>query len=95
MMQKIALIVKGHGEVQALPVLLRRMLPQDMEPPADPDAERNPKAWLAQRMPNGYRETLDQAAFSQTLDLVGAKKSRSFLKLMKEVARFLRQKEQP
>ena len=65
----------------------KRGLPPDLAPPKEPDKLKNPKAWLSERMPRGYRETLDQPAFSQTMDLGAAAKSRSFRKLMKEVAR--------
>lgn len=52
--------------------------------PANPDAIRDGKGWLAQQMPNGYSETIDQAAFASRLDVVQAVRSRSFRKFLKE-----------
>jgi hypothetical protein len=60
-------------------------LPRDCLPPKDPDALQNPKAWLSQRMADGYSETRDQAAFTMLMDLGEAESSRSFRKLVKEV----------
>jgi hypothetical protein len=71
----------------------KRGLPPSLAAPDDADALRNPKAWLAQRMPHGYRETLDQPALSQSMDLVAARKSRSFRKFVKEVTRLVRREE--
>lgn len=52
--------------------------------PANPDIIRDGKGWLASRMPNGYSETIDQAAFASKLDIAQAVRSRSFRKFLKE-----------
>ena len=52
----------------------------------DPEIPRNAKGWLGERMEGGvYRETTDQPAFSQLMDLRQAfDRSRSFRKLCQE-----------
>ena len=95
-MRRIATIVEGHGEVEAVPILLRRIarhragLDEDARPPEDPEAVRGAKAWLSARMPPGrpYRETIHQASFSTAIDLDRARSAPSFDKLVRDV-RFL------
>jgi len=51
----------------------------------DPEAPRNAKGWVRERMPEGYGETKDQPAFSQRFDMALAhQRSRSFRKLCAE-----------
>jgi hypothetical protein len=58
--------------------------------PTDPEAIRDAKGWLGERMPpHGYSATLDQPAFSALIDLDQATGARSFEKLNREVRRLL------
>ncbi len=68
-----------------------RGLDQDLAPPPDPEAIRNPKGWLSKRMPvnKAYRETLDQPALTASLDLDAARSSPSFDKLWRDVESLL------
>lgn len=51
----------------------------------DPEIPRNAKGWVRERMPAGYGETTDQAAFSAKFDLnLAHERSRSFRKLCSE-----------
>ncbi len=51
----------------------------------DPEAKRDAKRWMGERMEKGYNPVVDQPAFSAKLDLVQAsEKSRSFRKLCSE-----------
>lgn len=70
----------------------KRGLDAELEPPPDPEAVRDPKRWLTQRMYAGraYRETLDQPALSGTVDLETARTSPSFDKLWRELETLLR-----
>jgi hypothetical protein len=54
---------------------------------AHPSAEtvRNAKGWLDRLMPDGYRETIDQPAFTNQFDLVAARRMDSFDKLVREI----------
>jgi hypothetical protein len=68
----------------------KRGLPHDLEPPTDPEAIRDAKGWLGERMPaHGYSATLDQPAFSALIDLDQAAGARSFERLNREVRRLL------
>jgi Domain of unknown function (DUF4276) len=64
-----------------------RGLADDMEPPADPEAVRDAKGWLARHTPRGftYKPTVDQPALTARFDLEEAYAARSFRKLVKEV----------
>ena len=66
-----------------------RTLPTDLEPPPDPEEVRGAKEWLGSRMAAGYRETIDQPALATALDLVAARRSDSFDKLVRDVSSFL------
>lgn len=66
----------------------RSGLPDDLEPPPDPEAIGSPKAWLDRRM-RGYSETTDQPALTAHLDLDLARAAPSFDKLVREVTRLL------
>jgi hypothetical protein len=66
----------------------RNGLPQDLKPPADPEAVRDAKGWLSARMSRGqsYKPTVDQAALAQAVDLERAQGgARSFRKFVKDV----------
>lgn len=69
-------------------------LPDDLTPPPDPEAIRDAKSWLSDRMrangAPGYRETLDQKVFTAHFDLDAARGARSFAKLYREVGRLIR-----
>jgi hypothetical protein len=67
----------------------RRGLPDDLESPAAPEAVRDAKGWLSQRMPRGYSPTADQPALSELFDLDLARTSPSFAKLVRELTRLL------
>ncbi len=60
--------------------------------PPDPEAVRDAKGWLSERMPPGqpYRETLHQAAFAATFDLAAARSASSFDKLWRDVESLFR-----
>lgn len=68
-------------------------LPDDLTPPPAPEAIRDAKGWLSERMREngapGYRETLDQQIFTRRFDLDAARRTRSFGKLYREVARLV------
>ena len=59
--------------------------------PADPEAVRGAKEWLARRMPPGrkYRPTLHQAALTKLFDLDAARAAPSFDKLWRDVTALL------
>jgi len=69
----------------------RRGLRTDLVRPVDPEAIRDAKGWIRDRMPDGrkYRETLDQPAFSAVFDLSAARSSDSFDKYYREVVRLI------
>jgi hypothetical protein len=70
----------------------KRGLADDMEPPANPEAIRDAKGWLAQNTPRGfsYKPTIDQPALTQVFDLEQAYAARSFRKLVKDVVALAR-----
>ena len=53
----------------------KRGLPPDLEPPTQPEAIRNAKGWLSDRMGQGssYSEVLDQPALAAMMDLTEAR----------------------
>jgi hypothetical protein len=67
----------------------RRGLPSDLEAPATPEAFRDAKGWLGDRMPRGYSPTADQPALTDLFDLERARRSPSFDKLVRELTRLL------
>jgi hypothetical protein len=71
----------------------RRGLPAGLQPPADPEAIRDAKGWLQQRMhPTNrkYSETADQPALTALFDLnVARQRSNSFDKCYREIERLL------
>jgi hypothetical protein len=57
----------------------------------DPEQKRDAKGWMNERMADGYREILDQPAFSACLNLeVAYERSRSFKKLCDDLQRLMR-----
>jgi hypothetical protein len=66
-----------------------RGLPDGLEAPPDPEAVRDAKSWLSDRMTGGrsYAPTRDQAALVSAIDLTLAQRSRSFRKLVRELER--------
>lgn len=68
----------------------QRGLANDAQPPADPEAIRGAKEWLAARMAGAhYSETLDQPAFAALFDLEAARRTDSFDKCFREAQRVL------
>jgi hypothetical protein len=68
-----------------------RGLPHDLDPPADPEAIRGAKEWLGNRMQSGHRyvASLDQPALAARFDLETARRTDSFDKCYREIARLL------
>lgn len=64
-------------------------LPEDLTPPLFPEKIRNAKGWLAEHMPNGYRETIDQPKLTQDFSLSEARRADSFNRLLIKVGRLL------
>lgn len=64
-----------------------RGLPLDLEVPSHPEGIKGAKEWLGHRMADGYTETIDQPALTMLFDLVAARRSDSFDKLVREVGR--------
>jgi hypothetical protein len=69
----------------------RSGLPANLEPPVNPDAIRDAKGWLSQRMQgnSSYVPTLHQAAFASLMDIQQARSSDSFDKLFREMQKLL------
>ncbi len=64
----------------------RRGLPADLTAPEDPEAIRDAKGWLTQRLAGrSYRETIDQPALTAVFDIASARRARSFDKLYRDV----------
>lgn len=59
-------------------------LPPGLVSPADPEEVRNPKRWIEQYFPPGraYKETQDQEAMTQLIDVNLARSSRTFRRLL-------------
>lgn len=68
-------------------------LPDNLEPPPNPEAIRGTKEWLSNRMPPGrsYAETTDQPALTETFDMNAARRSSSFDKCYRDVKSMLEQ----
>lgn len=68
----------------------RRGLPADLASPPDPEAIRDAKGWLADRMGGGsYSETTDQPALTAQFDMNAAGTSDSFDKCRREILKLL------
>ena len=65
----------------------RRGLPEALQPPDSPEAVRDAKGWLSERMTSGrvYAPTRDQAALAQAIDLTLAERAPSFRKFVREL----------
>lgn len=61
-------------------------------PPRDPEAIRDAKRWLTNRMPRGssYKPAADQAALTQCLDIGAARMAPSFDKFCRDVEALIR-----
>lgn len=65
-------------------------LPEDLEPPIQPESVRGAKEWLKQRVRTGaYSPNLDQASLTAAFDLDAARVAPSFDKCYREVIRLL------
>lgn len=68
---------EGWGLAAAESLRGWRGLPDDLEPPRDPQAVRGAKEWLTGRMPGVYSPTADQASLAATIDLRAAQEAAS------------------
>lgn len=59
----------------------RRGLPDDLKQPDAPEAIRDAKGWLGDRMPYGYDPVVDQPSFTEMMDLGMASRNASFRRL--------------
>jgi hypothetical protein len=68
-------------------------LPDNLEPPPDPEAIRGAKEWLSNRMlpGRGYAETTDQPAFAAVFDMDAARRADSFDKCYRDIKSMLEQ----
>jgi hypothetical protein len=73
----------------ALSLRGQRGLPINLEPPTNPETIRNAKGWLAERMAQGYTETLDQVALAAKIDFSQAENAPSFRRFRQRVAELL------
>ena len=62
-----------------------RGLPDDLEPPSDPQSVRAAKEWLTRRMTGAYSPTADQASLADRMDLRAARTASSFDKFCRAV----------
>jgi hypothetical protein len=69
----------------------KRELKNDIHSPRAPEAIRNAKGWLSERMGDNrtYRETRDQPALTALFDLEQARQANSFDKCYREIVRLL------
>lgn len=91
-MPRIACIVEGQGEVQSIPIILRRLaseegvFPAEAVPHPAPEAVRGAKEWLGRQMRRPYSEIADEAAFADQFDLrLARERAPSFDKLWRDV----------
>jgi hypothetical protein len=90
--QHLAVIAKSEFEAWFLAhtssISGHRGLRAELENPADPEAIRDAKGWLADRSDpdSRYREVIDQPALAHHLNLDGARRSPSFDKLYRGLA---------
>lgn len=66
-----------------------RGLPDQLSPPPDPEAIRDAKGWLDDRMQLGYSETVDQPAFTAVFSLDEALTAASYGKLERAIRSLL------
>jgi len=62
-------------------------LPEDLTPPPNPEEVPNPKAWIENHFPAGraYKETQDQEAMTNLLDITLASSARSFQRMLNAI----------
>ena len=71
-------------------------LPNDLQPPPDPENVRGAKEWLGKRMAGtGYEATLHQALFTRRFDLQAARSAASFEHFYQTISRLLAITDQP
>ena len=63
-------------------------LPDDLEPPANPERIRDAKGWLSSQMPGRYDPIVHQLAFTSCIDIDEAKSTDSFARLCRVVEDF-------
>jgi hypothetical protein len=71
----------------------KRGLPDNLQPPSDPEAIQGAKEWLRRHWPKGrkYNETTDQPALTALFDMdLARSRSDSFDKCYREIERLLR-----
>ncbi len=61
-------------------------LSRDLEAPPAPESIRAAKAWLSQRMPSPYVETIHQARMARSMDLQSARLAASFDKCYRDIS---------
>lgn len=61
-------------------------LASDSRCPADPEATRDAKGWLSERMAEGYDPVRHQLAFTRRFDLVAARRVASFDRLCRKIS---------
>jgi hypothetical protein len=67
-----------------------RGLPDDLEPPDQPEEIRGAKEWLSHHIPGGaYAPTVDQASLMYALDFTLARRAASFDKCYREIVLLL------
>lgn len=67
----------------------RRGLPPDLDAPPRPEAFRDAKGWLGQRMEDGYDPVTHQPEFTKTFDLDDARSNQSFNRLCARIRSLL------
>jgi hypothetical protein len=69
----------------------KRGLPDNLEPPEDPESIRGAKEWLSRKMPEGrsYTETTDQPALTAEFDMNVARTADSFDKCYRDIRHML------
>ena len=60
-------------------------LPDNLEPPEEPESIRAAKGWLHRHLPDGYRETVEQEVFTHRFSLSEASSIASFRKLKRDI----------
>ena len=63
----------------------RRGLPVDLKRPDDPEAIRDAKGWLGDRMPSGCDPVVDQPSFTEMMDFEQASGNASFRRLLRVI----------
>lgn len=71
-----------------------RGLPEDLTAPESPETLPNPKAWLEDKMPDGYDPVIHQPSLTDRMDLDAARSAPSLDKLCRDLIRLAAQVEQ-